>query len=233
MQATSTAEEIQAKIRKAKEILNKRLEAQKQKKSQETEKEIHKGLAVQVHPLLKQNIENPYIAGRRRTRKFHFNEPGKYVELGNQFRVAENLQKLKKEVEAKSRSTGLERELELVSNQSIRNDPPPAIEWWDAKLVSDYDKIDYGLINNLVQHPVPIIVQEKIIKRELILTKKEQKKLRRQNRLLVQQEKQDKIRLGLLPPEEPRITKSNFMRVLGSEAVLAPSMVESEMARYH
>lgn len=46
-----------------------------------------------------------------------------------------------------------------------------------------------------------------------------------------QREKQDKIKLGLLPQEQPRITKSNFMRVLGQEAVLAPSMVEKEMAR--
>ena len=55
--------------------------------------------------------------------------------------------------------------------------------------------------------------------------------MRRQNRLEAQREKQDKIKLGLLPQDQPRITKSNFMRVLGQEAVLAPSMVEKEMAR--
>jgi U4/U6 small nuclear ribonucleoprotein PRP3 len=55
--------------------------------------------------------------------------------------------------------------------------------------------------------------------------------MRRQNRLEAQREKQDKIRLGLLPPEEARVTKSNFMRVLGHEAVLAPSMIEAEMER--
>lgn len=51
--------------------------------------------------------------------------------------------------------------------------------------------------------------------------------MRRQNRLEVQRDKQDRIRLGLLPPDMPRVTKSNFMRILGQEAVLAPSMIES------
>lgn len=34
-----------------------------------------------------------------------------------------------------------------------------------------------------------------------------------------------------MPADQPRLTKSNFMRVLGQEAVLAPSMVEQAMAR--
>ena len=63
------------------------------------------------------------------------------------------------------------------------------------------------------------------------LTFKERKKLRRQNRLEAQREKQDRIRLGLLPAEQPRVTKANFMRVLGQEAILAPSMIEAAMAR--
>lgn len=46
-----------------------------------------------------------------------------------------------------------------------------------------------------------------------------------------QREKQDKIRLGLLPQDKPKVTKANFMRVLGQEAILAPSMVEAEMAK--
>jgi U4/U6 small nuclear ribonucleoprotein PRP3 len=50
-------------------------------------------------------------------------------------------------------------------------------------------------------------------------------------RLEVQRAKQDKIRLGLLAEEKPRLTKSNFMRVLGQDAVLAPSMIEKEMAK--
>ena len=91
------------------------------------------------------------------------------------------------------------------------------------------------MINNIVQHPVPIEPPTEegitIAPRPLILTKQERKKLRRQNRLEAQREKQDMIRGGLLPEEQPKITKANFMRVLGQEAISAPSMVEAEMAR--
>lgn len=53
--------------------------------------------------------------------------------------------------------------------------------------------------------------------------------MRRQNRREAQQEKQDRIRLGLLPEDQPRLTKSNFMRVLGEEAILEPSAIEAKM----
>ena len=38
----------------------------------------------------------------------------------------------------------------------------------------------------------------------IMLTKKERKKLRRQNRMEAQKEEQEKIRLGLMPPPEPK-----------------------------
>ena len=46
----------------------------------------------------------------------------------------------------------------------------------------------------------------------MFLTKKEQKKMRRQNRREAWKEKQDKIRLGLVLPDEPKVG-----RVLGQE----------------
>jgi U4/U6 small nuclear ribonucleoprotein PRP3 len=194
-------------------------------------------------------ILNPYLqpadssfVNTKRRKELKFNEPGKYIQLANEIRTQEKLTKLKEEIEESARKAGLERELELVSNTAIRNDPPPSVEWWDSKLIPNdsYDRFDFqhifagGLINNLVQHPVPIDPPGEgpsPAPRPLMLTKKEQKKLRRQNRLETQREKQDRIRLGLLPPEQPRITKSNFMRVMGQEAVLAPSFVEAEMAK--
>lgn len=42
-------------------------------------------------------------------------------------------------------------------------------------------------------------------------------------------EKQDKIRLGLLPPDEPKVKMSNLMRVLGTEAVQDPTKVEAHV----
>ncbi|CAN0410984.1 unnamed protein product, partial [Ectocarpus fasciculatus] len=40
-------------------------------------------------------------------------------------------------------------------------------------------------------------------------------------------EKQDKIALGLLPTPEPKMSMSNFMQVLGDQAVVDPSKVEA------
>uniref|UniRef100_A0A3B4TVD6 U4/U6 small nuclear ribonucleoprotein Prp3 n=1 Tax=Seriola dumerili TaxID=41447 RepID=A0A3B4TVD6_SERDU len=61
------------------------------------------------------------------------------------------------------------------------------------------------------------------------LTKKEQKKLRRQTRREGQKEVQEKVRLGLMPPPEPKVRISNLMRVLGTEAVQDPTKVEAHV----
>ncbi|CAL1277740.1 unnamed protein product [Larinioides sclopetarius] len=63
----------------------------------------------------------------------------------------------------------------------------------------------------------------------LYLTKKERKKLRRQNRREAWKEKQEKIRLGLEPPPEPKVRMSNLMRVLGNQAVQDPTKVEAHV----
>merc|ERR1712029_1327984 len=59
--------------------------------------------------------------------------------------------------------------------------------------------------------------------------KKEQKKLRRQNRREAWKEKQDKIRLGILPPDEAKVKISNMMRVLESDAIQDPTKVEAHV----
>jgi U4/U6 small nuclear ribonucleoprotein PRP3 len=46
----------------------------------------------------------------------------------------------------------------------------------------------------------------------VFLTKKEQKKLRRQNRREAWKEEQEKIRLGLEPPPEPKASPLSFSR---------------------
>jgi U4/U6 small nuclear ribonucleoprotein PRP3 len=60
-----------------------------------------------------------------------------------------------------------------------------------------------------------------------MLTKKEQKKLRRQRRQEALKERRDKIRLGLLPPEQAKVKISNLMRVLGTEAIQDPTQIEA------
>lgn len=63
----------------------------------------------------------------------------------------------------------------------------------------------------------------------VFLTKAEQKKLRRQNRREAWKEEQEKIRLGLIPPPEPKLRIANLMRALGNEAVQDPTKIESHV----
>lgn len=63
----------------------------------------------------------------------------------------------------------------------------------------------------------------------VFLTTKEQKKLRRQNRREAWKEEQEKIRIGLVPPPEPKLRISNLMRVLGTEAVPDPTRIEQHV----
>jgi U4/U6 small nuclear ribonucleoprotein PRP3 len=64
-----------------------------------------------------------------------------------------------------------------------------------------------------------------------MLTKKERKKLRRQRRNETQKDKQDKIRLGLLPPDAPKVKISNLMKVLGDEAIQDPTKIEAKVRK--
>ena len=71
----------------------------------------------------------------------------------------------------------------------------------------------------------PINLDKKVVP-AVMLTKKERKKMRRQSRAEALKEQQEKIRLGLMPPPEPKVKISNLMRVLGTEAVQDPTKVE-------
>ena len=88
--------------------------------------------------------------------------------------------------------------------------------------------------HQLVQHPKPVIppsmqnLPEKP-KAVLHLTKKELKRQRKLRRAEKQREIQDLQSVGLLPKPEPKLTLSNYMRVLGTQAVLDPSMMEQKV----
>ena len=120
------------------------------------------------------------------------------------------------------------------------------MEWWDAPLLPNetYDDVDNNninfdleqesLITPYVQHPVPIeppVEGPAPAPKPVMLTEKERKKLRRQNRMEAHREKQDKIRMGLLPPEQPKVKITNLMRVLGREAVSDPTLIEQQVRK--
>ena len=129
----------------------------------------------------------------------------------------------------------------------------PLIEWWDEaflpkemrdgkKTGSSKEPPDHPLASflapsncktlRLVQHP-PVIKALGGDKPDktmpIFLTKKEQKRVRKTRRQQVEQERRDKQMMGLLPAPEPKFKLSNFMRILGDQAVADPSKVEARV----
>ena len=60
---------------------------------------------------------------------------------------------------------------------------------------------------------------EQPVQLAVMLTKAERKKLRRQNRTEAQKELQEKIRLGLIPPPEPKGMYYNYVIVCACTCV--------------
>lgn len=134
--------------------------------------------------------------------------------------------------------------LSSAPKEELADEEVPDIEWWDKLLLRDKpmeevilrleqknakpEEIFVG-VTNLVEHP-PIkkapIPKDSSAQVPIFLTKKEQKKLRRQNRKNIELEKQEQIKLGLLPKPEPKLKRSNIMYALGNEAIINPSMAE-------
>ncbi|KAF8157044.1 small nuclear ribonucleoprotein hPrp3 [Crassisporium funariophilum] len=204
---------------------------------------------------------NPYSAGskeglggtgfegaprERAGRKFHFVPKGKYVALGNQMRQDIQLEALKQRIAESARKAGMDGDLGIEKH--IKRAPPPDSEWWDAALLptKKYEDIQTFGLENLnirtpdspvtiyVQHPIPIPAPQEKNKVELkpmMLTKREQKKMRKLRRKQELQDKRDRIRMGLLPPDAPKVRLANLMKVLTSDAVQDPTRVEARVRR--
>lgn len=156
-------------------------------------------------------------APQRKSRKIAFAAPGKYVKQGDQLRNDIKLEELKQRIAAQSKKAGLDSEFDVLE-RSLRRMVPPQVEWWDEAILppgGTYDDIpaaeEYllqkdSLVNHLVQHPIPIAAPSDRLQSErgLMLTKKEQKKMRRQRRLAEIEDKRDRQKMGLIPPDPPK-----------------------------
>lgn len=182
----------------------------------------------------------------RRSRPLKFVQPGKYINIANEERAKQQLEKLKQEITESVRKAGMQTEFD-VSDKVIKRVEPPAVEWWDAPFLANKtyqdlndtnelnpDKLD-TLVTMYVHHPVVIRPPSEInatpIVRSLMMTKKERKKMRRQRRAEALKDKRDKIRLGLLEPDAPKVKISNLMKVLGEEAIQDPTKVEAKVRK--
>lgn len=94
------------------------------------------------------------------------------------------------------------------------------------------DRIKLEKITIYVEHPRPIEPPAEPAPpppQPLKLTKKERKKLRTQQRLAKEKDKQEMLRQGLIEPPKPKVKMSNLMKVLGSEATQDPTRLEKEI----
>lgn len=199
-------------------------------------------------------VENPYLArdegegddaGRMRSRRraLVFNAPGRHIRAAEDARREAQMEALKRRIEEQARKAGLE---ELSAEErALRRPKPPGIEWWDQQFLPDQDTYDAfeskalldgkaTPIDIYVQHPIPIPAPSDRVKVEakgVMLTKQEQKKMRRLRRRAEQEDKQDQIKMGLLPPDPPKVKLGNLMRVLTSEAVADPTKIEARVRR--
>ena len=129
----------------------------------------------------------------------------------------------------------------------------PAVEWWDEAFLpkelrelrrrsvaaaagddSSLLDIAHAKTHRYVQHPPcikPLGGEKPSMPLPMFLTLKERKRIRKNKRAVKEQEKRDKIVMGLLPPPEPKFKLSNFMKLLGEQAVADPSKIEMRVVQ--
>ncbi|SCZ90537.1 BZ3500_MvSof-1268-A1-R1_Chr9g10872 [Microbotryum saponariae] len=190
-----------------------------------------------------------------------FNQKGKYIKMGEAQRAEARMEDLKRRILESAKAAGIEGEMEDKA-KLVKRPPPPDIEWWDAPFLPSktYDSFSpqflsdasnspsSTLVTHYVHHPIQIPAPQDKIKVEakpLFLTKKEMKKMRKQRRMAELKDRQDRIKMGLLPPDPPKgqfhhrwkmrrfpgVKLSNMMRVLTQEAVLDPTKIENKVRR--
>lgn len=198
------------------------------KAKEETKKEWSKPEEIEEESQFKDNRIGSGVNVRKR-RAFNFVTPGKYIKEANQQRLQDKMKKLQEKISEKTRETGIQQATALLAPRSRQEWElhVPEVEWWDSTITKD----DYQF-NSLIEHPEQTAPPAEAPAPDavgLYLTKKERKKMRRLNRKEVQKEEQEKVRLGLLPPPEPKVKLANMMRVLDSAAVADPTKVEKHV----
>lgn len=181
---------------------------------------------------------------QRARRGFKFHEQGRFEKIAQRIRTKTQLERLQMEIAQAAKKTGIQASTKLAliaPKKEVGEGEVPFIEWWDSYILPSnvelssemvLDGVEFHGVTNLVEHPAqmaPPVDSDKPVTLGVYLTKKEQKKLRRQTRREGQKEVQEKVRLGLMPPPEPKVRISNLMRVLGTEAVQDPTKVEAHV----
>lgn len=204
------------------------------KKPEKTINPVDALLAIRPPSLTK---DNPYFdrvlppTGRsHRPKRLTFQERGVFITEAERMRAEEEWEKLRREVGESLGDVGIDAEVvaDLLSVKVV-----PDMDWWDVPFFDANGIVDFSRVNNLIQRPAllppPIDIEAIIPPKPLMLTQEEQKKMRRQRRLAEHKEKQEQIKLGLLPPEPTKVKIANIARILGTQSVQEPSKVEAEI----
>ncbi|GMS89013.1 hypothetical protein PENTCL1PPCAC_30846 [Pristionchus entomophagus] len=183
----------------------------------------------------------------RGRRAIVFHEKGEFEQIANKQRAKAKLEKLQQEISKAAKQTGISSAVKLAmvtpaGTSKVEMIPP--IEWWDQVVIEadDYDNLPTeedasrydSTISDLIEHPIKLQPPNESLQPHYLrvyLTTKERKKIRRQNRKETLKEKQEKIRLGLEKPPEPKVKLSNLMRVLGNDAIQDPTKMEAHVRK--
>lgn len=110
------------------------------------------------------------LSARRARPTLKFNQKGKYIQRAEEMRHEAKMEALRQRIAENARKAGLDSEFEVLE-RSVKRQPPPEVEWWDAPLLRDgkYDDLDKGMkqgtivlddqnqhVTLFVQHPIPI-----------------------------------------------------------------------------
>lgn len=117
----------------------------------------------------------------------------------------------------------------------------PEFEHWDMPFIKPKETVSEGefpfeilvyKINNLIEHPIPVEPHydpDENVSSTIFLTPKEKARLRRRNRQEKVLERQDRVRMGIDPPIQPKLKLTNLLNILNEKAIAEPSNIESEI----
>ncbi|KAG5360600.1 U4/U5/U6 small nuclear ribonucleoprotein prp3 [Yarrowia sp. B02] len=181
----------------------------------------------------------------RRPRALQFNEPGKYIAQAEELRYEAKMEAMRLRMEAEAEEKRKKREVGIsVDERKYKVEAPPEVEWWDLPYVQTDEgfqgelKTDAELdqlVTRYIQHPVMIKAPWEAHLPQgplpLHLTKREQKRIRKQARAEKHKDQQDRIRLGLDPAPPPKVKLTNLISVLSSDSIKDPTSVEMRVRR--
>lgn len=174
----------------------------------------------------------------RQTHGLQFNTPGQFTAQAEEQRREQDEQQAEASRQAQLAARGLVPDT-IDGEERYVPAVPPKCEWWDEPFITrrEYlfthqlvgEHIRHDDITGYVQHPVLEEHDEHSAPPQLRLTRKEQRRLRRNARVEQRKDVQDRVTLGLLPAPKPKVRLLNLPAVLANELVADPTLVEARV----